>query len=79
MESVAVNDCILCYFTANSCNEPRPPLNSKLLLPCDVSFGSTCPVKCIKGYVLRGPNLMKCDIHHGAVTWNANVIKCEGL
>ena len=74
----------LLYFTllysyiANSCKDPRPPPNGKLLLPCDVTFGSTCPVICVEGYVLRGPDLIKCEINRGVVKWDVKNIRCEG-
>ena len=66
------------FVVANSCKQPRPPLNGKLLLPCDVSYGSTCPISCLDGYVIRGPDLIKCELSHGVVTWNAYGARCEG-
>eukprot|EP00794_Sanderia_malayensis_P020114 gene20114-22085_t len=63
----------------NGCGVPRPPPNGKLLLPCDQSYGSTCPVSCNRGYVLRGPSLLKCEIQGSNVRWDSHNVRCEEI
>eukprot|EP00112_Aurelia_sp_Birch-Aquarium-sp1_P021759 Seg593.16 transcript_id=Seg593.16/GoldUCD/mRNA.D3Y31 product=Fibulin-1 protein_id=Seg593.16/GoldUCD/D3Y31 len=63
----------------NNCKVPRPPPHGKLTLPCDFGYGSTCPVSCNHGYVLRGPDLIKCEIKNGVVFWDMSDIKCEEI
>ncbi|XP_065056069.1 fibrillin-1-like [Rhopilema esculentum] len=63
----------------NPCRPPFPPPNGKLTLPCDFSINSTCPVSCLEGYVLRGPDLITCQISGGGAEWNLDNVKCEEI
>ena len=65
-------------FLAKQCPAPTPPSYGKVTLPCELNFGSTCPVSCLDGYILRGDEFMKCDIVYGKLKWNIRNIKCEG-
>lgn len=62
-----------------NCAAPTPPSNGKVTLPCELSYGATCPITCLEGYILRGKEFMKCDIVYGRLKWDIRNIKCEEI
>ena len=35
-------------------------------------------MSCLEGYVLRGPDLITCQISGGGAEWDLDNVKCEG-
>ena len=66
------------FLSAKKCGIPTAPSNSKITLPCDLSYGSTCPVTCHDGFMLRGHQMIKCGFVYGRLQWDKRNTKCEG-
>ena len=70
---------IYLIFSAKPCPKIRPPLNGILELPCFEEYGSTCSVKCKKGFILQGNEDVRCGIVGGSVNWINNNATCKGM
>ena len=69
---------MLFLVSAKSCGPPVPPRHGSVTLPCDLNYLSTCPISCHNGYILRGLEIIKCDIVQGELMWDKRTTFCEG-
>ena len=62
-----------------SCGPLYPPENSIVSLPCYVTFGSTCTLDCMDGYIAFGSNTATCRLTNSSVlAWDIGNFTCEG-
>ena len=69
------------YFNiVRSCGRLVLPEFAKVYLPCCSTFGSTCSLGCMDGYVAFGNNTASCRlVNSSEVVWDIGNFKCKGL
>lgn len=62
------------------CPRLVPPENAQVYLPCFTTFGSTCTLGCMDGYLAFGDNQAICNVtNSGEVEWHIGNFHCEEI
>ena len=74
---------LLVFFLLNivkSCGRLVPPEKAKVYLPCYFTFGSSCTLGCMDGYIAIGDTRATCRLTNSSeVAWDSGNFTCEGL
>lgn len=63
-----------------SCDRLVPPENARIYLPCFTTFGSSCTLGCVDGYIAFGNNRATCNVTNSSeVAWDIGNFYCKGL
>ena len=77
-----ISSCSFFYPYLNigkTCGWLIPPKRSKVYLPCYTTFGSSCILGCIEGFIAFGNNLATCRVTDTReVAWEIGNFTCEG-
>ena len=63
-----------------SCDRLVPPDKAQVYLPCYTTFGSSCTLGCVGGYIPFGDNEATCNVTNSSeVAWDIGNFYCKGL
>ncbi|NXI15230.1 CR2 protein, partial [Irena cyanogastra] len=62
-----------------ACSYPGEPAHGRLILPGDLTFGSTVNFTCDTGYRLIGHSEIECVLRNEVLMWNRDIPTCQAI